>query len=81
MSYEAMENDIRYFIEDELYDMKTYPDCYLEEDIVNNTKVLNNINDKDIEKISNMILDDEELNIELKNCIRYYIYHYNKESE
>ena len=81
MSYESMYDEIEYFIKEELYDFKAYPDCYLEEDIEENTKFLNSLTKTDIEKIGNMVLDDEDLNIALRNCLRYYIYHYNKECE
>lgn len=79
MSYESMYNEIEYFIKDELRDMEDYPDCYLKDDIEKNTKFLNNLTRTDIEKIGDMILDDEELNIALRDCLRYYVYHYNKE--
>lgn len=81
MTYESMYDEIEYFIEEELNDFKDYPDCYLKDDIENNTKFLNNLTKTDIEKIGNMILEDEELNSVLNSTIRYYLYHYNKESD
>lgn len=81
MSYESMYDEIEYFIEEELNDFKDYPDCYLKDDIEKNTKFLNNLTKTDIEKIGNMILDDEELNIALRECLRFYVYHYKKECE
>lgn len=79
MSYESMYDEIEYFIEEELRDFKDYPDCYLKEDIENNTIFLNSLTKKDIERIGNMILEDDELNSVLNSTIRFYLYHYNKE--
>jgi len=78
MTYESMQEDIEYFIEEELDDMRAYPDCYLKEDIVDNTRFLSSLDKSDMEKISNMILEDDELGNVLNNTIRYYVYHYNK---
>lgn len=79
MTYESMRNEIDCFIEDQLYDMETYPDCYLQEDIEHNTKFLESLDDKDLEKINNMIMGDEHLNSVLNETIKWYLYHYNKE--
>lgn len=79
MTYESMQEDIKYFIEEELDDMRVYPDCYLKEEIVDNTRFLSSLDKSDMEKISNMILEDDELGNVLNNTIRYYVYHYKKE--
>ena len=81
MTYESMEEEIKCFIDNELADMEDYPDCYLKEDIEKNTKFLNDLENKDIESISNMVLDDNKLNEILRETLRYYIYHYNKEKK
>ena len=81
MTYESIYDEVKEFINDELDDFKAYPDCYSKEDIDNNTTFLNNLSEKDIEKIGNMIMDDEELKIKLRETIKWYIYHCKKEEE